>query len=80
MVANKILVFITTILYNDILSDMETGDKLFKREVVADLNLKSKGFDIKPELTATLLKRACLLLKCQSALTRAFIPKARKSR
>ena len=36
---------------------MGTGYKLFKREVVADLNLKSKGFNIEPELTAKLRKR-----------------------
>lgn len=57
MVANKILIFITNILYNNILSDMETGYKLFKREVVDDLNLKSRGFDFEPEFTAKILKR-----------------------
>jgi glycosyltransferase involved in cell wall biosynthesis len=57
MVANKILIFVTNILYNNILSDMETGYKLFKREVVEDLNLKAKGFDFEPEFTAKLLKR-----------------------
>ncbi len=57
MVANKILVFVTNILYNNILSDMETGYKLFKREVVADLHLHAKGFDFEPEFTAKLLKR-----------------------
>jgi len=34
MVANKILTFVTNILYNNILSDMETGYKVFKRELV----------------------------------------------
>lgn len=57
MVANKILVLVTNILYNNILSDMETGYKLFKREVLTNLNLKAKGFDFEPEFTAKLLKR-----------------------
>jgi len=57
MVANKILVFATNILYDNILSDMETGYKLFKREVVTGLELKSRGFDFEPEFTAKLLKR-----------------------
>lgn len=57
MVANKILVFTTNILYNNILSDMETGYKLFKREVVKDLHLQARGFDFEPEFTAKLLKR-----------------------
>ena len=56
-VANKILVFVTHIPYNNILTDMGTGCKLFNREVVTSLNLKSKGFGIEPELTARLLKR-----------------------
>lgn len=57
MVANKILVFVTNILYNNILSDMETGYKLFKREVLIGLELKTNGFDFEPEFTAKLLKR-----------------------
>jgi glycosyltransferase involved in cell wall biosynthesis len=54
--ANKILVFVTNILYNNTLSDMETGYKLFKREVVEGLDFKAKGFDFEPEFTARLLK------------------------
>jgi glycosyltransferase involved in cell wall biosynthesis len=57
MVANKILTFTTNILYNNILSDMETGYKLFKRDVVKDLQIKAKGFNFEPEFTAKILKR-----------------------
>jgi len=57
MVANKILTFTTNILYNNILSDMETGYKLFKRDVVKDMQIKAKGFNFEPEFTARLLKR-----------------------
>jgi len=57
MVANKILTFVTNILYNNILSDMETGYKVFKRSVVLDIPLHSKRFDFEPEFTAKLLKR-----------------------
>ncbi len=57
MVANKILTFTTNILYNNILSDMETGYKLFKRDVVKDIQIKAKGFNFEPEFTAKLLKR-----------------------
>jgi len=56
MVANKILTFTTNILYNNILSDMETGYKLFKRDVVKDIQIKAKGFNFEPEFTAKLLK------------------------
>src|SRR4030043_1529189 len=45
MVANKILTFITNILYNNILSDMETGYKVFKRELVQGIKIKSERFN-----------------------------------
>lgn len=57
MVANKILTLITNVLYNNILTDMETGYKLFKRSVVADMTLRSRRFDFEPEFTAKVLKR-----------------------
>lgn len=57
MVANKILTFVTNILYNNILTDMETGYKCFRREVVEKMTIKAKRFDFEPEFTAKLLKR-----------------------
>ena len=57
MVANKLLTLMTNVLYNSILSDMETGYKLFKREIIHDIPLRSKRFDFEPEITAKLLKR-----------------------
>ena len=57
MVANKILTLVTNILYNTILTDMETGYKVFKREVVEDIPLHSKRFEFEPEFTAKILKR-----------------------
>ena len=57
MVANKMLTFVTNILYNNILSDMETGYKVFRRNVVKDIPLHSRRFDFEPEFTAKILKR-----------------------
>ena len=57
LVANKLLTLMTNLLYNSILSDMETGYKLFRREVIVDIPLKAKRFDFEPEITAKLLKR-----------------------
>jgi glycosyltransferase involved in cell wall biosynthesis len=57
MVANKILTFVTNILYNNILSDMETGYKVFRRAVIKDIPLHSRRFDFEPEFTAKVLKR-----------------------
>jgi glycosyltransferase involved in cell wall biosynthesis len=57
MVANKMLTFITNILYDTILTDMETGYKVFRREVVQDMHIHAKRFDFEPEFTAKILKR-----------------------
>ncbi len=57
MVANKLLTLMTNVLYNSILSDMETGYKLFKREIITNIPLRAKRFNFEPEITAKLLKR-----------------------
>ncbi|PKN93370.1 MAG: glycosyl transferase [Chloroflexi bacterium HGW-Chloroflexi-6] len=57
MVANKLLTLMTNILYNNILTDMETGYKVFRREIVQDMNLRANRFDFEPEFTAKILKR-----------------------
>ncbi len=57
MVANKLLTLMTNILYDTILSDMETGYKLFRREVVQGMTIHARRFDFEPEFTAKILKR-----------------------
>ena len=57
MVANHLLTFMTNILYNTILSDMETGYKVFRKEVVEGMTIRAKRFDFEPEFTAKILKR-----------------------
>lgn len=57
MVANYLLTFMTNILYNTILSDMETGYKVFRRKVIEGMPLYAKRFDFEPEFTAKVLKR-----------------------
>ena len=56
-VANQLLTLMTNILYNSILTDMETGYKVFKREVIEGLHIHSKRFNFEPEFTAKILKR-----------------------
>ncbi|MCX7771279.1 MAG: glycosyltransferase family 2 protein [Proteobacteria bacterium] len=56
-VGNKFLTLIANILYNSTLSDMETCYKVFKRECVEDLDLKSKGWGFDPEITAHFFKK-----------------------
>jgi glycosyltransferase involved in cell wall biosynthesis len=57
MVANYLLTFMTNILYNTILSDMETGYKVFRRKVIEGMPLHARRFDFEPEFTAKVLKR-----------------------
>lgn len=57
MVANKMLTLMTNVLYNSILTDMETGYKLFRRDVIQGITIRSNRFDFEPEITAKLLKR-----------------------
>ena len=57
MVGNRFLTLVTNILYNTILSDMETCYKLFTREIAEQLDLKASGWGFDPEITAQILKR-----------------------
>ena len=54
---NKLLTVITNVLYGTSLSDMETCYKCFRRDVISGMPLRSRRFEIEPELTAKILKR-----------------------
>jgi len=54
---NRLLTFVTNILYDSILSDMETCYKAFRADVVRDIPLHSRRFEFEPEITAKVLKR-----------------------
>jgi len=57
MLANKLLTVMTNILYDTILTDMETGYKVFRRGVIDGITIHAKRFDFEPEFTAKILKR-----------------------
>ncbi len=63
MVANKLLTLMTNVLYNNILTDMETGYKVFRRQVVEGMTLRAHRFDFEPEFTAKVLKRGVRLFE-----------------
>lgn len=54
-VANRALTWMTNLLFMARLTDMETGYKVFRREVLQKVRLRCVGFDFEPELTAKLL-------------------------
>lgn len=53
---NKFLTLLSNMFTNLNLSDMETGYKAFKSEVIKKINLKSKRFGFEPEVTAKVAK------------------------
>jgi glycosyltransferase involved in cell wall biosynthesis len=57
LVGNRFLSLLTNVLYNTTLSDMETGYKAFRLEVLRSLDLREDGFGIEPEITAKVCKR-----------------------
>ena len=57
LVGNRFLSLLTNILYNTTLSDMETGYKAFRTEVLRSLDLRQDDFGIEPEITAKICKR-----------------------
>ena len=57
LVGNRFLSLLTNVLYNTTLSDMETGYKAFRAEVLRSLDLRENGFGIEPEITGNVCKR-----------------------
>lgn len=55
-VGNTFLSFVTNILNNSTLSDMETCYKMFKRPVIDAITIRSNDFSVEPEITAKILK------------------------
>ena len=54
---NRIVTLATNMLYNTMLTDMETCYKVMRVDVLRSLTLESNGFGIEPELTAKIFKR-----------------------
>ena len=58
-VANGLLTLLSNICTNLNLTDMETGYKVFRREVVQSIQIAQNRFGVEPELTAKLARRKC---------------------
>ena len=54
---NKFLTLVTNVLFNTTLSDMETCYKLFTRQALEGIVIKSDRFNFEPEITAKILKK-----------------------
>lgn len=60
---NKLLSLITSALYGQWITDMETCYKLFPRKAVENMKLNARGFEFEPEITAKLLKKGYKILE-----------------
>ncbi len=58
---NKMLSVLTSMLYGQWITDMETGYKIVPTNVMKNLKLSSIGFELEPEITAKLLKKGYLI-------------------
>lgn len=61
LVGNKFLSFLTNVLYDCTLTDMETCYKVFRADVFKKVQIKSNRFDFEPEITAKVLKQGVRL-------------------
>jgi glycosyltransferase involved in cell wall biosynthesis len=57
LLGNRFLSLLTNVLFNTTLSDMETGYKAFRVDVLRDLELREDDFGIEPEITGQICKR-----------------------
>lgn len=62
-IGNKVLSWATRTLFGAKITDMMTGYKAFRREVVSGVELKSRRFEFEPEITAKLLKRGARVVE-----------------
>jgi len=58
-IGNRFLTMLSNMLTNINLSDMETCYKVFKRDIIQQLELKENRFGIEPEITAKIAKLKC---------------------
>ena len=56
-VGNVFITSLISILYNSTLTDIENRYKVFRKDVIKDIDIKSNGFSVEPEITAKILKK-----------------------
>lgn len=54
---NRFLSFVTSVLYGQWITDMETCYKLFPRKALTGIKINARGFEFEPEITAKLMKK-----------------------
>jgi dolichol-phosphate mannosyltransferase len=62
-IGNIFLSLLTSVLYGQWITDMETCYKLFPKQALNNIDLKAKGFEFEPEITAKFLKKKYKILE-----------------
>jgi glycosyltransferase involved in cell wall biosynthesis len=76
--ANRFLTFLTNLLYNGHLTDMETAYKMFPRDIMTGINLRCVRFDFEPEITAKFLKKGYTVLEVPISYSPRTVQKGKK--
>jgi glycosyltransferase involved in cell wall biosynthesis len=58
-IGNRFLTLFSNMLNNLNLTDMETGCKVFRWDIIKDIKIKSNRFGFEPEITAKLARKKC---------------------
>jgi glycosyltransferase involved in cell wall biosynthesis len=61
---NKTLTFLSNMMTNLDISDMETCYKLFRRDIIQSMDLKENRFGIEPEMVAKIAQAHCRVWEC----------------
>jgi len=59
-IGNSFITFLMNFLFNSTLTDIETCYKMFRKEVIEGIKIRSNDFSVEPELTAKILKNKAL--------------------
>jgi dolichol-phosphate mannosyltransferase len=79
-IANRALTMLTNLLFGGRLTDMETGYKVFRREVLQHIRLRCVGFDFEPEITAKLLLAGYRIVEVPIAYSPRRVDEGKKIR
>ena len=60
---NRFLSLLTSVLYGQWITDMETGHKVFAKDILNHVQLNARGFEFEPEITAKMLKKGIRILE-----------------
>lgn len=75
---NKFLTLLTKILYRSRITDMETCYKVFKAEVIKNIQIEANHFDFEPEVTARILKKGIRIKEIPISYTPRSIEEGKK--